>query len=794
MDRLGEGGMGLLYLARDPVLDRTVAIKVLSVFNDEIKQRFAGEARSAARLAHPNIITIYDVGEDQGQPFIAMEYIDGETLGEVIRRRAPLRLIRRLELMLQLCAGLGHAHKMGIIHRDIKPANLMLTADGTLKILDFGLARIVADAASSGLTRAGAMLGTPHYMSPEQAMGQPADHRSDIFSVGLVMYELLTWQKAFSGESPHVVMHRIAHDSARPIRQLFPLIDPQLETIVNTALERDPEKRYQSLGAFAAACVRAKDNIVALSDSTTVRVERPAPGGPPPEPPTPHSGGARSDSGSASGRHTPVGGVRLPSREALARRRADQIDRYIADARNHLQAGRFDAAIEQCELALILDTGEPRALETLHTAHIALEDQQVQHWLTDARSALSRGSLSAAEHLIAQSLQVRPEAGDAQALQQEVAARREEQRSARDRARAVASAVERARQRLDSGDFDSAIRAATEVLDQDPRQQDALALKARALLGLEERRRQNEIQRRAQLAVGDAQQRAKRGDHTGAIAALRAFDPQVELVRDALAVIEAEQRELERQRREAERRAKDEADRQRRAQEEADRQRRAHEALIRQRDELQRRPRPVVDDLGIAPTVMHIPGEAPRDRERVPAPTPPAPAPAPDVAAARRIESDVRRRAAAVAMQARRQFIAGDHQGALATLHEFSPQELVAPVIAELETELRRFKRRREETARGIAAVATPVPEPPVQPVVETRPPRDERPASERSSAQRASAIAPKPSTSQSKLPVTPKPVTPAPVFTPGFVPTWQHGVIALVVLLLFIALLGYAC
>src|SRR5687768_11218913 len=253
MDRLGEGGMGLLYLAKDPVLDRTVAIKVLSVFNPEIKQRFAGEARSAARLAHPNIITIYDVGEDQGQPFIAMEYIDGETLGEVIRRRAPLRLIRRLELMLQLCAGLGHAHKMGIVHRDIKPANLMLTSDGTLKILDFGLARIVADAASSGLTRAGAMLGTPHYMSPEQAMGQPADHRSDIFSVGLVMYELLTWQKAFSGESPHVVMHRIAHDSARPIRQLFPMIDPQLETIVNTALERDPEKRYQSLGAFAAA-------------------------------------------------------------------------------------------------------------------------------------------------------------------------------------------------------------------------------------------------------------------------------------------------------------------------------------------------------------------------------------------------------------------------------------------------------------------------------------------------------------------------------------------------------------
>jgi hypothetical protein len=211
--------------------------------------------------------------------------------------------------------------------------------------------------------------------------------------------------------------------------------------------------------------------------------------------------------------------------------------------------------------------------------------------------------------------------------------------------------------------------------------------------------------------------------------------------------------------------------------------------LVRQRDELQRRPRPVVDDVGIAPTVLHIPGGAPPERERVPAP-------APDVAAARRIESDVRRRAAAVAMQARRQFIAGDHQGALATLHEFSPQELVAPVIAELETELRRFKRRREETARGIAAVTTPVPAPPVQPVVETRPPRPERPPAERSSTGRSSAIAPAPkaSTSQSSPPVTAKAVPPAPVFTPGFVPTWQHGVIALIVLLLFIAVFTYAC
>ena len=724
LDRLGEGGMGLLYLARDPVLDRTVAIKVLTVFNDEIKQRFAGEARSAARLTHPNIITIYDVGEEQTQPFIAMEYIDGETLSEVIRRRAPLRLIRRLELILQLCSGLGHAHKMGIIHRDIKPANLMLTADGVLKILDFGLARIVADAATSGLTRAGAMLGTPHYMSPEQAMGLPADHRSDIFAVGLVMYELLTWQKAFSGDSPHVVMHRIAHESPRPIRQLFPMIDPQLEGIVNTALDRDADKRFQSLSAFAAACVRAKDTMVALADSTTVRVERPAPPNAAADLHTPGSGSKSADSGSSPERKTPAGGVRLPSREALARRRADQIDRYITEARNYLQAGRYEAAIEQCELALILDTAEARALETLHTAHAALEDQQIQHWLADARSALSRGSLSAAEHLVAQSLQVRPDAGDAQALQQEIAARRDEQRSAQERARAVAGAVERARQRLEKGEFDSAVKAATEALDQDPEQQEALDLKARASAAIEERRRQ----------------------------------------------------ELERHNRE-------EAERQRRAQEEADRQRRAHEALVRQRlrDDAQRRPAPPDND-SVEPTVVQpaVQPDAipPREGQR-------------DPNAPRRLEGDVRRRAAAVAMQARRQFVAGDHQAALATLHAFSPQELVAPVIAELETELRRLKRRREETAiRARGTVDAPPPPPsPSGPDPQPPAPREERPAPvHRPHAEPAAA--PRPTPAPVKMPV---PDTP-PASLQVIALTWTNGAIALGVLTLFIIVIAYSC
>jgi serine/threonine protein kinase len=192
VERLGRGGMGVVYLATDPALGRTVAIKMLTEDNEELRERFAREARSAAALKHNNIVTIYDVGEDQGRPFIAMEYLEGENLAEVIRRRAQVPLRQKLDWILELCAGLGYAHRTHIVHRDIKPANLLITTEGALKILDFGIARVTADATADGLTRMGMLMGSPHYMSPEQAEGQPVDERSDIFAVGLVMYELLS--------------------------------------------------------------------------------------------------------------------------------------------------------------------------------------------------------------------------------------------------------------------------------------------------------------------------------------------------------------------------------------------------------------------------------------------------------------------------------------------------------------------------------------------------------------------------------------------------------------------------
>lgn len=251
VDRLGAGGMGVVYLATDPMLRREVAIKVLPAADDsELRERFLREARSVAALRHPNIVAIYDIGEEQGKLFIAMERVDGLSMAEAIRAGAPYPIERKLRLMLDLCASLGYAHKQGIIHRDVKPGNLMIAADGTLKVLDFGLARLVS-AADSGLTQSGAVIGTPSYMSPEQVSGAPIDHRSDIFSVGLVLYEWLSLQRAFAGESIPTVLHDIVHKQPTPLRVLMPSLDPQLAAMVDRALQKDPARRYRSLDEMA---------------------------------------------------------------------------------------------------------------------------------------------------------------------------------------------------------------------------------------------------------------------------------------------------------------------------------------------------------------------------------------------------------------------------------------------------------------------------------------------------------------------------------------------------------------
>ncbi|MCZ6694972.1 MAG: serine/threonine-protein kinase, partial [Acidobacteria bacterium] len=258
--QIGKGAMGQVFLAHDPKIDRHVAIKTIVLPPGtseeearETSERFAREAQAAGKLLHPNIVTIFDVGEEEGVSFIAMEYIEGETLEKHTRPDQLLAPARVLDLIGQAAAGLDYAHQNKIIHRDVKPANLMVLKDGVLKVTDFGLAKNP----SANLTQAGVLLGTPSYMSPEQIQGRELDGRSDLFSLGVVVYELLTGVRPFDGDSISTIIYKVLYEDPRPPAAYNPALPPDVNVLLEKALAKDPESRYGSCAELAAALNKA---------------------------------------------------------------------------------------------------------------------------------------------------------------------------------------------------------------------------------------------------------------------------------------------------------------------------------------------------------------------------------------------------------------------------------------------------------------------------------------------------------------------------------------------------------
>jgi serine/threonine protein kinase/dienelactone hydrolase len=242
---LGRGGMGIVYKAEDTKLKRSVALKFLPpelIEDEEVRERFILEARTAAGLSHPNICTIHEINEEEGRSFIAMEYVEGQSLKERIKQ-GPLVPEKALDVAIQVVEGLEEAHKKGIIHRDIKSANIMVTEKGQAKIMDFGLAKVKG---GTLLTREGTTLGTVAYMSPEQARGEAVDHRSDIWSLGVVLYEILSGQLPFQGERDSSLLYSVVHEEPKPLKEVKRDIAPELQQIVNRALRKKPESRYAS--------------------------------------------------------------------------------------------------------------------------------------------------------------------------------------------------------------------------------------------------------------------------------------------------------------------------------------------------------------------------------------------------------------------------------------------------------------------------------------------------------------------------------------------------------------------
>ncbi len=250
---LGRGAMGLVYKAEDPALGRTVALKTIGLSDDEpereeYRKRFVMEGKAAGRLTHPHIVTVYDFGEEKDIAYMAMELLNGTEL-RTRMLEGPIPLIDVVDIAGQVADGLGFAHEHGVVHRDVKPSNIMLVARGQAKIMDFGIARMRA---SDHKTSTGVVLGTPKYMSPEQVAGLPVDHRSDIFSLGIVLYEMLTRAAPFTGEDATQIMHKIA--TAEPVApsRLNPQVPSLLDFVLARALKKDPAVRYQDAYEMAA--------------------------------------------------------------------------------------------------------------------------------------------------------------------------------------------------------------------------------------------------------------------------------------------------------------------------------------------------------------------------------------------------------------------------------------------------------------------------------------------------------------------------------------------------------------
>jgi serine/threonine protein kinase len=249
LEEIGRGAMGVVFKGRDPLIGRAVAVKTITsgvAESTDLLERFYREARAAGGLQHPNIVTIYEMAESGGSPFIAMEYLEGESLEKLVARKAPLPLGTKVSYVIQTCRALDFAHRRSVIHRDVKPANIVVTGDGMVKVVDFGIARI----ADTSKTQTGAMLGTLAYMPPEQLRGQHADAQGDIWALGVVLYELLAYQRPFTGDNHAAVLLSILQHEPPPIRQLVPECPVALENIVSRALRKDHRERYSTMAAF----------------------------------------------------------------------------------------------------------------------------------------------------------------------------------------------------------------------------------------------------------------------------------------------------------------------------------------------------------------------------------------------------------------------------------------------------------------------------------------------------------------------------------------------------------------
>ena len=430
---LGSGGFGRVYRAHDPIVGRQVAIKILLSSGDpELLVRFRNEAGATGKLRHRNIVVIYDFGEHDGLPYLVMELLEGQDLEHVLSSRRPMSLLQKVDVMRQMASGLHHAHSFGIVHRDVKPANVMLMADGTVKIMDFGIA-LLNQATAARITPQGSLIGTFPYMAPEQFQGESSDSMTDIFALGVTCYRFLTGVHPFQAEEMASVMFNIVNKTPEPIRSLLPECPEALENVVFRMLAKDREQRYQSLedALFDLEPIGVelqKERVEELVSNARSMIERDEL----------HEAQAciREALGIQPG-STPARQLREQLQYLLKEKAVrPQVAALMEAGRQHLRACNYEQAIQEFESALKLDKSNTDLKQLIREAQTAWEQhRRADRLVKDAQHAFEAGDLTAAKKNISDALSAFPEHESGKKLLAEVGlklARRERENRLRE--------------------------------------------------------------------------------------------------------------------------------------------------------------------------------------------------------------------------------------------------------------------------------------------------------------------------------------------------------------------------
>ena len=479
---LGEGGMGVVYRGMDNSVGREVAIKTITNATDELRHRFVLEARSGI-LNHPNIVTVYDFGEQDGNPFIVMEFVPGDSLENLLRAGHRFSLIQKLDIIRQLCLGLGYAHQKGVIHRDIKPANIMVQPDGNIKIVDFGVARLEK---ASGHTQTGMVIGTFHYISPERLLGKTADGRADIWSAGCILYLLLTGRLPFPGDDPDT-LHRVVREPHDPLSAILTGYPPALDHLVDHALAKNPVDRYETAEDMATDIEAINEglkrehvaevlgSVKPMMDQEQWTSVRPV----------------LLELQRLNPQSTEVKKQLREVQEKVSRQQKTvQLRQLLVEAEEAVLSQRYGDALEFYNQAAGIDQANPELAEKIENARKLKEKaDKVAMLLEQSREARKRSDFGAAGHLIDQALQLDERSTD---LRNERARIVQEAERA-NRERNLRQFSDAARNQLAARQYTDAIQSLRAALEIDPTDAETQQLFQEAIDRQEEQRRRKII-------------------------------------------------------------------------------------------------------------------------------------------------------------------------------------------------------------------------------------------------------------------------------------------------------------